>query len=265
MMLRDRSRNLLGGFLSSLGLPGLGTSAPARLKIRHETSKFRDYDGTIEVPFNPNSLSTSSSVSWEPISLAATAKQRAYALHFASSSTAPGNLSFDLSIDTYEGDPTAGGGWGSLISLPNPTAMHMMTPPSGVSVLPFIAPIMALQDITPELHRPPLCQVWWGQLCMIEGPLTSLSQKLTRFLADGTPVRAQLSLAFTDAAMADSAELFSNDVQKTHTIKLGDTIQAIAAREYGDPGQWRRIAEANDIDDPRALTPGVVLVIPALR
>ena len=107
-------------------------------------------------------------------------------------------------------------------------------PPSGVSVLPYTSQIAALQQVNTELHRPPLCRVWWGQIRLIEGPLTGLTQKFTRFLPDGTPVRAQLSLTFTDASMTDNGELFSNDVHKTHTVKLGDTIQAIAAAEYGD-------------------------------
>lgn len=263
MMLRDRTRSSFsfGALLSLMGL----TSGPSKVTIRHEISRARSYTGKIVAPFNPASLSTSSSVSWETINLAATSQQRMYSLLYTGNAAAPGTLSFDLNIDAHEGDPSAGGGWGSLISLPNPTAMHVFTAPSGVSVLPFIEPIMRLQTIAPELHRPPICDVWWGQIRLVEGPLTSLTQKITRFLPDGTPVRAQLSLTFTDASMSDNGELFSNDVQKTHTVKLGDTIQAIAAREYGDPGQWRRIAEANDLDDPRVLIPGSVLVIPAVR
>jgi nucleoid-associated protein YgaU len=264
MLIRDRARSFAGGFLSSLGLPGLGTSAPSRLRIAYETRQARKYSLDFEVPFNPNTISTSTTVNWKTINLAATAQQRTYAIQFTGDSSTPATLSFDLSIDTYEGEPNAGGGWGSLLSLPNPTAMHMFTPPSGVSVLPYVEKIMMLQQIAPQLHRPPLCEVTWGQLRLIEGPLTSLSQKFTRFLADGTPVRAQLSLTFTDASMTDSGELFSNDVEKTYTVRLGDTLQAIAAQEYGDPSRWRTIAEANDIDDPRALLPGTVLAIPAL-
>jgi nucleoid-associated protein YgaU len=264
MMLRDRSRILAGGFLSSLGLPGLGSSKPTKIKINYETRKPRKYSDGFEVPFNPSSLSTSTAVEWKTINLAATTQQRTYAIQFTGGSAKPATLSFDLTIDTYEGDPTASAGWGSLISLPNPTAMHMLTPPSGVSVLPFVEQFMNLQMIAPQLHRPPLCEVWWGQLRLIEGPLTNLTQAFTRFLADGTPVRAKLGLTFTDASMTESGELFSNDVQKTYTVRLGDTLQSISADEYGDPALWRRIAEANDIDDPRGLTPGAVLAIPAL-
>lgn len=264
MLIRDRARVFASGFLSSLGLPGLGSSQPTRVTIRHEVDKPRKYAESFELPFNPSTVRTSSSVDWKTINLAATTQQRTYAIQFTGDSAKPATLSFDVGIDTYEGDPTASAGWGSLLSLPNPTAMHVFTPPSGVSVLPFVERIMLLQTIAPDLHRPPLCEVCWGQIRLIEGPLTGLTQSFTRFLADGTPVRAQLGLTFTDASMTENGELFSNDVQKTHTVRLGDTLQSIAADEYGDPAQWRRIAEANDIDDPRRLTPGAVLAIPAL-
>lgn len=264
MLIKDRARSLGGGFLSSLGLPGLGTSKPSKVTIKHEKGRPRKYDGKFEVPFNPSSMSTSTAVEWKTINLAATTQQRTYAIQFTGDSIKPATLSFDLTIDTYEGDPTASAGWGSLISLPNPTAMQVFTPPTGVSVLPFVEQFMKLQVIAPQLHRPPLCEVWWGQILLIEGPLTSLSQDFTRFLPDGTPVRAKLGLTFTDASMTETGELFSNDVQKTYTVRLGDTLQAIAAREYGDPGRWRTIAEANDIDDPRVLVPGATLAIPAL-
>jgi nucleoid-associated protein YgaU len=265
MMLKDRARVLGGGFLSSLGLPGLGTSKPSKVTIKHEKGRKKKFIEKFEVPFNPSSLSTSSAIEWKTLSLAATTKQRSYALQFVGDSIKAATLSFDLTIDTYEGDPTAEGGWGSLISMPNPTAMHVFTPPSGVSVLPFVEKFMNLMVIAPQLHRPPLCQVWWGEILLIEGPLTNLTQDFTRFLPDGTPVRAKLGLTFTDASMGVSGETFSNDVQKTYTVRLGDTLQAIAGREYDDPSLWRTIAEANHIDDPRVLVPGTVLAIPALK
>lgn len=265
MLMRDRSRVLLGGFLSSLGLPGFARGAPTRVKIEYEMARPRDFSESFELPFNPASLSSTSNVGWKAINLAATTQKRSFALTFNANAITPATLSFEVAIDTYEGAPGGGdGGWGGLISVPNPTALHLFTAPSGVSVLPYTAQIAGLQLINTELHRPPLCRVWWGPIRLIEGPLTGLTQKFTRFLPDGTPVRAALNCTFTDASI-DSSELNSADVQKTYTVRLGDTLQAIAARCYGDPTRWPTIAEANDIDDPRVLVPGAVLTIPAIR
>ncbi|HEY0138337.1 MAG TPA: LysM peptidoglycan-binding domain-containing protein [Nannocystis sp.] len=249
------------------GFPGLfGLGLASKLVIFHETGTKRLYNGSIAVPFNPSKLSTSCAIDWQTITFGATTRQRAYAIQYTGDGASPATLSFDLNFDGYEGEPGSfTTGMLGTLSAPNPTAMHIFTPPSAVSVLPMVERIMQLQQITIELHRPPLCEVWWGQIRLIEGPLTSLTQDFTRFLPDGTPVRANLGLTFTDASLTYTGELCSADVEKTYTVRLGDTLQAISARQYGSPAHWRRIAEANAIDDPRRLVPGTILAIPALR
>jgi nucleoid-associated protein YgaU len=49
-----------------------------------------------------------------------------------------------------------------------------------------------------------------------------------------------------------------------YTVQKGDTLSAIAKREYGNPNEWRRIYEANrdQIDDPDLIRPGQQLTIP---
>ena len=53
---------------------------------------------------------------------------------------------------------------------------------------------------------------------------------------------------------------------RTFTVKQGDTLHAIAFREYGSVDHWRTVADANRdaIGDPRRLVPGSVLVLPRL-
>lgn len=265
MLMYDRARSLLG-LLSLQRLTGLGTSAPAQLRITYELEAKRRYEGTIVAPFNPSSIKTSSAVQWKTIGYGASVQKQAYAIQYTGTVATPATLSFDLLLDGHEGAPAGSGvDWAGMISVPNPTAMHMTTAPSGVSILPTISEINGLQMINTELHRPPLCEVWWGQVRLIEGPLTALTSNFTRFMSDGTPVRATLGLTFTDASLTATGELCSADVEKHYNVRLGDTLQAIAAKQYGDPTLWRVIAEANDIDDPRVLTPGSVLTIPALR
>lgn len=54
------------------------------------------------------------------------------------------------------------------------------------------------------------------------------------------------------------------ETTNTYTVKSGDSLSAIAKREYGDAGQWRRIFEANrdQIKDPDLIHPGQELIIP---
>ena len=46
-------------------------------------------------------------------------------------------------------------------------------------------------------------------------------------------------------------------------VQPGDTIDLIASDELGAPTDWRRLAEANNLNDPRRLRPGQALLIPA--
>jgi nucleoid-associated protein YgaU len=52
--------------------------------------------------------------------------------------------------------------------------------------------------------------------------------------------------------------------QRTYTVVKGDTLSAIAKREYGAAGKWKAIYEANrdKISNPDLIRPGQVLNIP---
>ena len=57
----------------------------------------------------------------------------------------------------------------------------------------------------------------------------------------------------------------SQPAARTYTVKSGDSLSAIAKREYGDAGAWRQIFEANRdiISNPDLIQPGQELKIPA--
>ena len=89
-----------------------------------------------------------------------------------------------------------------------------------------------------------------------------------RFDEQGHPVRATLSCTFVEHR--DVEKLFvanplnSPDTTKYHTVRQGDSLWSLAAEEYGDARQWRAIAAANGLSNPRRLRTGEVLVVPAL-
>jgi nucleoid-associated protein YgaU len=52
---------------------------------------------------------------------------------------------------------------------------------------------------------------------------------------------------------------------KTHIAQAGERLDWLAAQFYGDPSQWRLIAQENGIIHPLRLRAGQQLVIPPLE
>lgn len=91
----------------------------------------------------------------------------------------------------------------------------------------------------------------------------SLSVEYTLFLPDGTPVRAKVGVGLEQIPWQQKDKQ-SPDHAKTYLVRQGDTLQAIAQREYENPGEWRRIAKLNNILDPLELRPGTKLLVPPI-
>ncbi len=122
-----------------------------------------------------------------------------------------------------------------------------------------------------HLHRPVRVMFSWGtgwgdaqgQINTGLWFVTGLDVNYTMFLPNGTPVRATCKLTLTEVPK-EAPTKSSPDTAHVHLVARSDTLQGIAFREYDDPAQWRRIAEANGIDDPLALQPGRRLLIPPI-
>lgn len=138
----------------------------------------------------------------------------------------------------------------------------------GVDVRLYTDRIDDLLSIDEERHAPRLCRFVWGTL-NFKSVLVSANKRFTMFLPGGFPVRAEVDVTFrryrTPVEQRAGTKLASADRTKTRRVVEGDTLPILAAAEYDDPGRWRPIAEANDIDDPRTLEAGRELVIPPLE
>lgn len=131
----------------------------------------------------------------------------------------------------------------------------------------YVAVIERLLLQHPTLHAPPRVRLVWGRtVVMASAVCKSLSVTYSLFDTLGRPVRATAKLGLTQytSAAAQLAEmgLTSPDRTNVATVREGDTLPSIAAREYGDATKWRVIAEQNRIADPFALTPGAALIVP---
>jgi hypothetical protein len=165
--------------------------------------------------------------------------------------------------------------------------------------------IYQLIKIEPKRHAPPICTLFWGKhipgssvggsassaasratdaadapaagttadgsqrrnafRCIVE----SVKQKFTLFSPEGVPLRATLTVTLREYKTLDEQlaqlNLSSPDRTHSHVIQRGETLSGIAGDIYRRPGDWRLIAEVNNIEDPRRLTVGTFLTVPPIR
>ncbi len=194
-----------------------------------------DTNDSMDVLFNPKEYSIQKSVQWEP--------HKAPGLDTPEQEFTSGNpavLSVELFFDTYEAK----------------TDVHEHTDK-----------VMALALVNADKHRPPLVMFQWGTT-KFEGVMESLTVRYTMFHSDGKPCRATANLSLKEAKTAkeqlEENPRNSPDHTKRRTVKMGETLALIAHEEYDDPAEWRRIADANGIMDPKDVKPGTVLTLPPI-
>jgi len=226
-------------------------SGPVKMKITPEAASQLP---EITVLFNPNTYSVTKTVNWQDVTGAAQSSQgqgqterrkNAPASQFGGGQRR--SLSLDLFFDTTE-----------------------ETDDGKKDVRNLTNQIVALTRIVRDQQRPPVCVVSWGTAPQgsdfpFTGVVTQLTQRFTLFLSDGRPVRANLTVAFTEYLDPETDQRQTDPEFTTWLVKRGDTLSSIAAKLYRDPTAWRTIAEANNLDDPRQIPVGLRLNIPKAR
>lgn len=128
--------------------------------------------------------------------------------------------------------------------------------------------IESLLELDRQRNAPPVLRVAWAGFqftCVLERANTTYSM----FLPNGTPVRARTDVTFkeyaTPAKQKRDEYAVDEDEPRVRVVTEGDTLWAISGEEYGDPSDWRAIADENGVDEPRRLQPGTELTIPVLE
>ncbi len=143
--------------------------------------------------------------------------------------------------------------------------------------------IYALTRIEPTGHAPPLVSFIWGDAVpgrhlppgsgnqrreSFKGVVESVRQRFTLFSPEGVPLRATLNVVIREFVPLHEQLARTNksspDKTHVHVLRESETLSHVAAVYYLRPNLWRTIAEENGIEDPRRLSPGVVLQVPAL-
>jgi len=125
-----------------------------------------------------------------------------------------------------------------------------------------------LLEIDRDLHAPPPVRFNWGPM-EFSAVIEKLGRKVTMFHPDGTPARLSLSISFKEyrtlRQQLEDPRRESADKTKRRVVVGREALWLIAAREYDDSNEWVRIAEANDLDDPREIAPGDWLQLPPIE
>ena len=189
----------------------------------------------LTVLFNPKEFSIQKTVQWEP--------HKAPGLDLPEQEFTSGNprvLSVELFFDTYE----------------EKKSVHEHTDKLQNYAL-----------VDPDKHRPPVVMFQWGQV-KFKGVVETLNLRFTMFLNDGTACRAVATVNIKESETAkeqlEKKPRNSPDHTKRRTVKMGETLALIAHEEYDDAAEWRRIADANGITDPKDVKPGTVLTLPPI-
>jgi hypothetical protein len=201
----------------------------------------------VECHFNPEELSISRNNQWQPHQ---SAGSNLPDVHFEGMG-ARSIEGLRLVFDTYERHADVRDVTNKVVSLMNATAWEASK--------------------TGRQRRPPHVMFRWGAFETFPAVVTTLNQKFTLFLNTGLPVRATLTLTLQEVPKQATKKQTSGQNPTSHStgatrvrvVQPGDTIDHLAAQEFGEASAWRRLAEANELNDPRRLRPGLVLLIPA--
>ena len=189
----------------------------------------------LTVLFNPKEFSIQKTVQWEP--------HKAPGLDLPEQEFTSGNprvLAVELFFDTYE---------------------------EKKSVHEFTDKLQNYALVDPDKHQPPVVMFQWGKV-KFKGVVETLNMRFTMFLSDGTACRAVATVSIKEWETAKdqttTKKRNSPDHSKRRTVKTGETLALIAHEEYDDAAEWRRIADANGIVDPKDVKPGTVLTLPPI-
>ena len=221
-----------------------GQLVKAQLKWKTRLQVIR---GTIECQFNPSQLKIQKRTNW---SSETAPNFNSPKLSFGGGS--PATYSITLYFDTYHDSK-------KLIDVREKTnqLLALTLRDAGYSMYKI-----------PKAH-PPTVNLVWGNISLFKAVVDKVDITYTMFAPDGTPIRAVADVDFIQqqALFGDDLIPWQNptsrtDPRKTRRVHSRQRLDQIAFEEYGDASLWRRLAEANGLDNPFDLIDGQLLVIP---
>lgn len=117
-------------------------------------------------------------------------------------------------------------------------------------------------------HQPNYLEIEWGTF-FFGCKLDTMSVKYTMFTSGGEPLRAEVTMNFTQSVTEDMAKKAmdkqSPDLTHIKTVRLGDRLPIMCKEIYGDTSFHLQIATINNLVNPRNLDVGQQLIFPPLK
>jgi len=127
--------------------------------------------------------------------------------------------------------------------------------------------LLSLTKFQGDTHQPYYVHAYWGRFSF-RGILTQADVTYKLFDRAGEPLRATVKLSLKEALSPEEVAAedrpASPDLYQTWLVRDGETLDAIAARVYGNAALWRPLAAANRLRNPRGLVTGQLLLLPPL-
>jgi hypothetical protein len=133
--------------------------------------------------------------------------------------------------------------------------------------------------------HPPIVRFVWGKAWNVPAVVAAVAERLEAFGPAGAPRRSWMRMRLlrvvdptaTPKPLEGTFPVDEEPIEVHHVVgggarpgaeggdagaPIGERLDQLAQRYYGDPAAWRAIAEANDLDDPLRLPPDAALRIP---
>ena len=123
-----------------------------------------------------------------------------------------------------------------------------------------------------KIHEPNYLVVEWGGQedggLVFPCRLGGVKVTYTSFERDGAPLRAELDITLVsdldEKKRVKKENKNSPDLTHTRVVQSGDTLPQLSKEIYGAEAYYLRVAQVNNLDNFRNLTPGQVLFFPPL-
>ncbi|MFI8106604.1 LysM peptidoglycan-binding domain-containing protein [Streptomyces sp. NPDC086023] len=98
--------------------------------------------------------------------------------------------------------------------------------------------------------------------------LLSVSINYTRFSHAGVPIRARVTISMKEqpsllGTLPTNPTSGGLPGRRSYTVTEGEDLVNLARTQYGSTSHWRRLADANAIDDPLRMRPGTTVYLPS--